>query len=133
MGLRLCVGVSRKVGLPEFSSMGACCNVEVELDPGWLEHDLDSVPPTRPRGLFACHQAVEDELARARPAPAPALAGTGRRPRTEPMRRVPAAPTAAPVSPPRPVRSARSSRLHNRRPAWRACFATTLASTSPRS
>ena len=32
MPLKLNVGVSRKVGLPDYGSVGASCNVEVELD-----------------------------------------------------------------------------------------------------
>jgi hypothetical protein len=31
MPMRLTVGVTKKVGLPEFSSVGASCGVEVEL------------------------------------------------------------------------------------------------------
>ena len=34
MPLKLNVGVSRKVGLPDYCSAGASCNVEVELDSG---------------------------------------------------------------------------------------------------
>ena len=64
MPLRLNVGVSRKIGLPEFSSVGASCNVEVELDSGLLRDDLDGFH-AQVRGAFvAAQQAVNDELSR---------------------------------------------------------------------
>jgi hypothetical protein len=62
--MKLNVGVSRKVGLPDYGSVGASCNVEVELDAGLLERDLDDFH-TQVRGVYvAVHQAVNDELAR---------------------------------------------------------------------
>ena len=63
MPLRLNVGVSRKLGLPGYSSIGASCNLEVELDHGLL---LDPAGfRDRARGAFlAAEQAVDDELAR---------------------------------------------------------------------
>jgi hypothetical protein len=62
--LKLNVGVSRKLGLPEFSSVGASCNVEVELDSSLLRSDLDGFH-AQVRGAFvAACQAVDDELSR---------------------------------------------------------------------
>ncbi len=64
MPLRLNVGVSRKVGLPDYGSVGASCNVEVEVDSTLIDHDLDAFH-ARVRGVYvAAHQAVHDELAR---------------------------------------------------------------------
>ena len=64
MALKLNVGVSRKAGLPAYGSVGASCNLELELDAGLLEHDLDAFH-ARVRGVYvAAHQAVHDELAR---------------------------------------------------------------------
>jgi hypothetical protein len=64
MPLKLNVGVSRKVGLPEFSSAGASCNLELELDGTLLERDLDGLQ-SQIRGAYAAaRQAVHDELAR---------------------------------------------------------------------
>jgi hypothetical protein len=64
MALKLNVGVSKKAGLPAFGSVGASCNLELELDAGLLEHDLDAFH-ARVRGVYvAAHQAVHDELAR---------------------------------------------------------------------
>jgi hypothetical protein len=62
--MKLNVGVSRKVGLPNYGSVGASCNLEMELDAGLLEKDLDGFH-ARIRGAYvAAHQAVHDELAR---------------------------------------------------------------------
>ena len=82
MPLRLNVGVSKKVGLPEYSSAGAHCALEVELDAGLLE-DLESFHERVRDAYVACHQAVNDELARLRdqampPVAAPAAPGDGR-------------------------------------------------------
>jgi hypothetical protein len=64
MPLKLNVGVSRKVGLPQYGSVGASCNLEMELDAGLLERDLDGFH-ARVRGAYlAAQQAVHDELAR---------------------------------------------------------------------
>jgi hypothetical protein len=64
MPLKLNVGVSRKVGMPDYGSVGASCNIEVELDSGLLENDLDGFH-ARIRGAYvAAHQAVHDELER---------------------------------------------------------------------
>src|SRR5580693_9441094 len=75
MALKLNVGVSKKLGLPEYSSVGASCNVEVELDPGLLEHDLDAFHERARAAYVACHQAVEDDLARAQAMARPAAHG----------------------------------------------------------
>ena len=64
MAMKLNVGVSRKVGLPDFGSVGASCNVEVELDSALIDRDLDAFH-ARVRDVYvAAHQAVHDELAR---------------------------------------------------------------------
>ena len=64
MALKLNVGVTRKVGLPDYGSVGASCNVEVELDSALIDRDLDAFH-ARVRDVYvAAHQAVHDELAR---------------------------------------------------------------------
>jgi len=74
MPLKLNVGVSRKLGLPEFSSVGASCNVEVELDSTLLQSDLDGFH-SQVRGAFtAACRAVDDELVRLQSRPAPPVA-----------------------------------------------------------
>lgn len=71
MPLTLSVGVSKKLGLPQYSSVGATCGVQVELDAGLLEHDLEDSHEKARAAYVACHQAVHDELARLRPHAAP--------------------------------------------------------------
>ena len=64
MPLKLNVGVSRKVGLPNYGSVGASCNLELELDATLLERDLDAFHNQIRGAYVAAHQAVHDELAR---------------------------------------------------------------------
>ena len=68
MPLRLNVGVSRKVGLPSYSSVGASCHIELdlELEPGVLESDLDGFHLKVRSAYVAANQAVNDELDRLR-------------------------------------------------------------------
>jgi hypothetical protein len=61
--LTLNVGVSKKLGLPEYSSVGATCSVQVELDSALLEHDLEGFHERARAAYVASHQAVHDELA----------------------------------------------------------------------
>ncbi len=74
MPMKLNVGVSRKVGMPDYGSVGASCNLELELDAGLLEKDLDGFHARIRAAYVAAHQAVHDELARLHP---PANSGIG--------------------------------------------------------
>jgi hypothetical protein len=64
MPLKLSVGLSRKVGQPDYGSLGASCGVEVELDPTLLRDDLDGFHASVRDAFVACRQAVNDELSR---------------------------------------------------------------------
>ena len=84
MPLKLNVGVSRKVGLPDYGSVGASCNLEMELDSALLERDLDGFHARVRDAFVAARQAVQDELARvqapvelAQPAPRAPTNGNG--------------------------------------------------------
>ncbi len=63
MPLRLNVGVSKKLALPAYSSIGASCNLEVELENSLLRDPAGSRDQVQ--GAFlAARRAVDDELSR---------------------------------------------------------------------
>jgi hypothetical protein len=62
--LKLNVGITKKLGLPEYSSVGASCSVELELSETLLHADLDAFQEQVHDIYIACNQAVNDELAR---------------------------------------------------------------------
>ena len=68
MPLKLHVGFSKKLGLPDYSSLGATCDVQIELDGSLLQNDLETFQKHARQAYSACAQAVQDELARRQPA-----------------------------------------------------------------
>jgi len=64
MPMTLNVGLSKKIGLPDYGSLGASCNVTVELDETLLREDLDGFHAQVRKAYTACRQAVQDELSR---------------------------------------------------------------------
>jgi hypothetical protein len=149
MALKLNVGVSRKVGLPAFGSVGASCNLELEVDAGLLERDLDAFHARVRDAYAAARQAVHDELARLH---AGAQAGPLEHPRDDPRpgdratrdrhetngRRADAPRGSGDRGPrPGPPRRSRSRRwwpwLAAPAPTWRVCCATSTAWPGPRS
>ncbi len=61
--LKLHAGVSKKVGLPGFSSASASCTIEAELD-GSLLHDREGFQTVVQRAYQSCEKAVEDQINR---------------------------------------------------------------------
>ena len=66
MPMKLSLGLCKKLGLPDYGSLGATCHLELELDQ-MLLHDLDAFHQQVQDAYAACRQAVQDELARERP------------------------------------------------------------------
>src|SRR5262245_55461618 len=64
MTLKLNVGYSKKIGQPDYGSLGASCNIEVELDQYLVFHDLDGLHAKIKQVFVAARQAVQDELHR---------------------------------------------------------------------
>lgn len=69
MALKVSTGISRKLGLPDYCSIGASCHVEFELDQALLHSDLDGLQQQIHDAYVACSQAVDDELARQKDRP----------------------------------------------------------------
>jgi len=64
MPLKLTAGVSKKLGLPGYSSVGAICHVEMDLDSGLIQKDPQAFR-AQVREVYAqCAESVEEELAR---------------------------------------------------------------------
>jgi len=61
--LKLHAGVSKKVGLPGFSSASASCTIEAELDSSLLQ-DHEGFQVVVQRAYQSCEQAVHDQIAR---------------------------------------------------------------------
>ena len=61
--LKLHAGVSKKVGLPGFSSASASCTIEAELDSSLLQ-DHEGFQIVVQRAYQSCEKAVQDQIAR---------------------------------------------------------------------
>jgi hypothetical protein len=61
--LKLHAGVSKKVGLPGFSSASASCTIEAELDSSLLQ-DHEGFQVVVRRAYQSCEKAVQDQITR---------------------------------------------------------------------
>ena len=64
MPLKLSVGLTKKIGQPDYGSLGAAWHVELELDHGVLNGDPATFQQRARQAFTACCQAVNDELNR---------------------------------------------------------------------
>jgi hypothetical protein len=64
MPLKVSVGLTKKIGQPDYGSLGASCHVEYEADSVLLFQDLDTFHKQVKAAFVACKQAVNDELHR---------------------------------------------------------------------
>lgn len=67
MAVRLTVGLQKKIGLPDYGSLGASCSVEIEIDRSVFESNgfQDRVNVA----FNQCRRAVDEQLATAKNAP----------------------------------------------------------------
>jgi hypothetical protein len=81
MAVKVNLGVSKKVGLPDYGSAGASCNLEMEVSQELLDGDLAGFHEKVRSAYVAAQQAVQDQLQRlqgASPRPTAAVGTNGR-------------------------------------------------------
>jgi hypothetical protein len=62
MPMKVTAGLTKKMGLPAYGSLGASCTMEIELEQGLLFHD-EAGFRSRPAALYdVCRSAVEEQL-----------------------------------------------------------------------
>lgn len=77
MPMTVRVGLAKKIGQPDYGSLGASCDIELELDGALLFHDLDGLQQKVRSAYAACRQAVNEELAGSVESVPPTLSSNG--------------------------------------------------------
>ena len=62
MPVKVNIGLSKKVGLPDYGSLGASAHVEFELDGGYDNGSTNKFQDAVRRAYAACRESVESEL-----------------------------------------------------------------------
>jgi hypothetical protein len=62
MAMKISVGLQKKVGQPNFGSLGASCHVEFEIDPSLVESNMDGFHNKVNGAFLACRHAVNAQL-----------------------------------------------------------------------
>lgn len=65
MPFKLSVGLCRKIGLPDYGSVGASCSLEIELDPSLLASDPQALRQRIQHAYSVCQAAIDEQLASA--------------------------------------------------------------------
>ncbi len=63
MTIKINVGLSRKVGQPNFGSLGASCHVDIELDAQAIRDEPERLRAKVREAFAVCKQSVDAELA----------------------------------------------------------------------
>jgi len=62
MAMKINVGLQKKVGQPNYGSLGASCQIEFEMDSALLESNMDGFHDRVNGAFLACRQAVNLQL-----------------------------------------------------------------------
>lgn len=66
MPLRIHVGLSKKMGLPNYGSLGVSCHLECDVDASIAQPDAEPLHEQLRRAYLVCCRAVREEIARQR-------------------------------------------------------------------
>jgi hypothetical protein len=64
MSTKINVGLSRKIGQPNFGSLGASCHIDLEIDPQTAIRDPEAIQRQIMTAFTICKQSIDAELAK---------------------------------------------------------------------
>jgi hypothetical protein len=62
MAVKVSCGLQKKIGQPDYGSLGASCQVEFEIDISLIESNLDAFHQKIGNAFLACQSSVEQQL-----------------------------------------------------------------------